>query len=99
MEDLTPEEMGAIQNSFKEYQNLVHEINARYTQAMHAVRMTGIDMETFNKTMSPWESVYKSFQSEFDGWRNLSDKMKRKLTRRLAKAYSETADEVNADNK
>lgn len=98
-DELTPEEMEAINNSYKEYQNLVHEINARYAQAMHSVRMTGVNFETFEKSMNPWEGVYSAFKGEFDGWRNLSDKMKRKLTRRLAKAYSETADAVSADNK
>lgn len=98
-DELTPEEWEAIRNSFKEYQNLVHEINARYAQTMHAIRMIGIDFKTFKKSMNPWEGVYNAFKGEFDGWENLSDKMKRKLTRRLAKAYSETADEVNSDNK
>jgi len=92
LEDLTPEETDAINKSFKEYQNLVHEINARYAQAMHRVRMTSVDSQTLKRSVSPWEDVYGAFKSEFDGWRNLSDKMKKKLVRRLAKAYSESSD-------
>ncbi len=91
--ELTPEERGAINNSFKEYQNLVHEINARYAQAMHRVRIDTMD-DNWNEVMNPWNKVYSSFKSEFDGWINLSDKMKKKLTRRLAKAYQTTSERL-----
>jgi len=91
--ELTPEEIEAISNGHKEYQNLVHEINARYAQAMHGVRISTMD-DKWNEIMNSWDKVYRSFQFEFDGWRNLSDKMKRKLTRRLAKSYQKESEQL-----
>lgn len=46
-----------------------------------------IKLNYSDKTMKSWDDVYSDFKVTFDGWRNLSDKMKKKLTRRLAKAY------------
>lgn len=92
-EDLTPEEVDAISNSYKAYLNLTHEINARFAQAMHKVRMVGLD-DNLDDVMKPWDGVFKDFQIYFDGWRVLSDKMKRKLTRRLAKAYQEESENL-----
>jgi len=88
-DDLTPEEIDAINTSRKAYLNLVHEINARYAQAMHKTVMTGMDYDTFDDIKKEWNKVYSEFKLNFFGWRHLSDKMKRKLTRRLAKAYQE----------
>jgi len=92
VEEQTPEEIEAIGNSYKEYQNLVHEINARFAQAMHKVRLVGMsdDWTTYEK--NPWKDVYSQFKTYFEGWRRLSDKMQKKLTRRLAKAYQEAID-------
>ena len=92
-DDLTPEERKAISNSHKDYQNLVHEINARYAQAIQRVNIKTMD-DAWNEIMTPWKKVHGAFQSEFDGWRNLSDKMKKKLTRRLAKAYQEESENL-----
>jgi GH24 family phage-related lysozyme (muramidase) len=95
-DDLTPEEIKAINDSYAEYQNLVHEINARYAQTMNKVRMTSLD-DDWNHVEKPWKSVYSDFKTHFDGWSRLSDKMKKKLTRRLAKAFQESSDRISAD--
>jgi GNAT superfamily N-acetyltransferase len=92
-EDLTPEEIEAMGNSYKDYLNLVHEINARYAQAMHKVRAVTFDDE-FNDVMKPWDGVFREFKLYFDGWRFLSDKMKKKLIRRVAKAYQEESENL-----
>ncbi len=93
--DLTPEELEAIGNSYKAYLNLVHEINARYAQTMHRVRIKGFD-DNFNDTLNPWKDVFSQFKLNFNGWRLLSDKMKKKLTRRLAKAYQEESENLKS---
>jgi ADP-ribose pyrophosphatase YjhB (NUDIX family) len=92
-EELTPEEIDALGNSYKAYLNLVHEINARYAQAMQKVRVKGID-DNFNDTLKTWDDVFRQFKLYFDGWRFLSDKMKKKLTRRVAKAYQEESENL-----
>lgn len=91
--DLSPEEIDAINNSSKAYLNLVHEINARYAQAMHKVRLKGLD-DNFNDIIKPWKNVYSDFKTHFVGWQILSDEMKKKLTRRLAKAYNEESNDL-----
>lgn len=91
-DEMTPEEIEAVKKSYAAYQNLVHEINARYAQAMHNLQLTTMDFKTFDDVKKEWDKVYKEFKIKFDGWINLSDKMKRKLTRRLAKAYQEAVD-------
>lgn len=93
-DEMTPEEIEAINNSRIAYLNLVHEINARYAQAMHKIVLTGMDFETFDDIKEDWNKVYRSFKTNFDGWRHLSDKMKKKLTRRLAKAYQEAIENL-----
>ena len=93
-DEMTPEEIEAINKSSIDYLNLVHEINARYAQAMHKIVLTGMDYETFDDVKEDWNKVYRSFKANFDGWRHLSDKMKKKLTRRLAKAYQEAIENL-----
>jgi len=93
-DELTPEEIDAINNSRLAYLNLVHEINARYAQAMQKIVLTGMDFKTFDDVKEDWNKVYKDFKINFEGWRHLSDKMKKKLTRRLAKAYQESIENL-----
>jgi len=92
--ELTPEEIEAINNSSKAYLNLIHEINARYAQAIHKVRLTKIDYNTFDDIKAEWDDVYRQFKVNFYGWNHLSDKMKKKLVRRLAKAYQEESENL-----
>lgn len=93
-DELTPEEIEAIGNGEKAYLNLVHEINARYAQAMQKTQLTGMDFNTFDDIKKNWEDVYRQFRTNFFGWNLLSDKMKRKLTRRVAKAYQEESENL-----
>lgn len=96
LDDFTPEEVAAIQNSYKAYQNLVHEINARFAQAMANIPLTSMD-DNWKYNMKPWPEVYKKLIIYFDGWENLSDKMKKRLTQRLAKAYQEKSDNLKPE--
>ena len=73
----------------------MHEINARFSQAMANTSLTDVDFKTYARKKGKWKSVLREFQIEFLGWKLLSDKMKRKLTRRLAKAYQEEIDKIN----
>lgn len=93
-EDMSPEEIEAIGKSDKAYLNLVHEINARYAQAIQKTQLTGMDFDTFDDIKKNWEDVYRQFRTNFEGWRLLSDKMKKKLVRRLAKAYQEESENL-----
>lgn len=93
-DDLTPEEIKALNDSREAYLNLVHEINARYTQAMAKFALVGFDFNTFDDVKKNWNDVYYDFKKHFDGWNILSDKMKRKMTRRVAKAYQEEIEKM-----
>lgn len=91
--DLTPEELEAVESSRKEYLNLVSEINARYAQAVQQTRFYKIDKEN-NKAAESWDNVFSSFKTFFYGWSGLSDKMKRRLTQRVSKAYQEISEKL-----
>ncbi len=93
-DEMTPEEIEAINKSSIDYLNLVHEINARYAQAMQKTSLTGMDFSTFDDIKKNWDDVYSAFRTNFVGWRHLSDKMKKKLVRRLAKAYQEESENL-----
>jgi hypothetical protein len=60
---------------------------------MHKVRLKGVD-DNFNDIIKPWKNVYSDFKTHFVGWQILSDEMRKKLTRRLAKAYSEESNSL-----
>ena len=87
--DFTPEELEALRKNFIAYQNLVHEINARFAQAIQKINLKSMNYNTFDDIKRNWNDVMLDFTVNFDGWRNLSDKMKKKLVRRLAKMYQE----------
>ena len=91
LENLTPEEVEAYNKGVRAYLNLQHEINARFAQAVAKIGLVDIDFDspTFDTIKADWNRVYGDFKTTFEGWRHLSDKMKKKLTRRLAKAYQE----------
>lgn len=93
-EEMSPEEIEAVGKSDKAYLNLVHEINARYAQAIQKTQLTGMDFDTFDDIKKNWEDVYRQFRTNFVGWKLLSDKMKKKLVRRLAKAYQEESEKL-----
>ena len=91
--DLTPEERNALSDSYKAYLNLTHEINARFAQSMQKARLKTVDDE-WNDIMKPWDEAYRSFKSNFKGWQILSDKMRKRLTNRLAKAYQYESEQL-----
>lgn len=93
-DELTPEEIEALNDSRIAYLNLVHEINARYAQAIQKTVLKTMDWDTLDDIKKDWNIVYGDFKSNFDGWRHLSDKMKKKITRRLAKAYQEESENL-----
>lgn len=92
-DELTPEDIESVESSHKEYQNLVSEINARYAQAMHETRMYQMNNE-HKRVMKSWEDVLSEFKINFDGWKDLNDKMRKRLTQRVSKAFQETSDKI-----
>tara|TARA_R110000772_G_scaffold17946_3_gene49947 strand:+ start:112715 stop:114205 length:1491 start_codon:yes stop_codon:yes gene_type:complete len=92
--NLTPHELQAAGNHEKRYLNLPHEINARFTQALHNLTLVSLDWDTFDDIKAPWEEVYREFKSKFVGWRFLGDKNKRRLTQRVAKMYQEASENM-----
>ena len=87
----TPEEIEAYNKGAIAYWNLVHEINARFSQAVSDIALTDIDFDSpdYDTIKGDWKRVFTEFKNTFVGWEYLSDKMKRKITIRLAKAYQE----------
>lgn len=75
---------------YKKYQNLKHEIDARFTQAIQKTRFWSSSYEN-NDYSKPaiqnkrnFNDVLKDFKTEFEGWLNLSPKMQKILTKKLA---------------
>lgn len=93
LHNLTDEEIEVIKKGFFAYQNLVHEINARYAQTMHKVRVL-IGDEDWNEIPRPWADVLSDFKRGFDGWSNMSDKMQKKMIKRLIKSYDQACEEA-----
>jgi hypothetical protein len=84
------------------YINLPHEIWARASQAMDKVRFVKIDLVTddkgelvYSKEMHPMGEVLESFRLEFDHWRQMSEKVQKRLYKAVANAWHEAESEFN----
>jgi hypothetical protein len=88
------EEEREFMNDFhKEYQNQPHEIDARFTQAIKETNFYKMD-DDFNKVIIPLRDVFKSFTVWFDGWKNLSYKDRKRLSRRLSQFWHIKKDSI-----
>ncbi len=89
--DFTPEEIKAIEKSHEAYLNLQHEINARFAQALDDIALTSRNYESDDLEVikADWNKVLSDFKISFKGWDVLSNKMKKRLSTRLAKSFQE----------
>lgn len=75
----------------KQYLNLPHEIWARFSDTVNQIYFYGFDIiEEKNELlffMYPMHKVIKDFGRNFSGYRLLSEKMKRKLIRKIAQFW------------
>ena len=95
--DLTPEEKNALNKSYERYLKLQYEINARFSEALKKLSWYKIiDLTPSGpiKEIQDWDYLYKKFKYEFYGWNVMSDKMKKRLTQRLAKSYQEVKEKL-----
>jgi len=81
----------------KKYVNLPHEIWARFSQAMIKTRFTKMDFKDKKVIleMKPIRKVVKDFKRHFDHYRELSDKMKRKLMNKVVQFWHHEQDNLD----
>lgn len=88
---------------FVKYLNLPHEIWARFSQAMYRVSFVTWDRERskedFLFKMKPIKDVVREFKYEFNGFKLLSDKMKRKLINKVVQFWHYEAEKLKKENK
>ncbi len=78
----------------KQYLRQQHEINARFTQAIKKVRFweydksVKFDINNTKKIKIPFKDVLKDFKLEFEGWKDMTPKVKLKLTKRLSQFWT-----------
>jgi hypothetical protein len=93
----TPEEQQSIDNAWKKYVRLQHEINARYTIAVNNIKFT--ESEGNKVKMLDWDDVWWSFKTEyFTSYKDLTKKDKVRLSRRLYKAYQAKSKKIQKFN-
>lgn len=90
---------------FDSYLKLQHEIWARFTQAVNETRFTTADflktedgVDYVGYEIKPLERVIKDFQSHFQGWRIMSDEIKRKMIRRVSNYWHQEKEGIDAKN-
>jgi hypothetical protein len=90
---------------YKEYLNLQHEINARFTETLRKIVFTKQNNGDFKGKpdshilLANFDSVKNQFINNFHGFNELSDKSKKRLFTRLAKAYQNRKEWVIQQNK
>jgi hypothetical protein len=78
----------------KYYLRMQHEINARFTQAIKKVKFwtydksAKFDINNTKRIKVPFKDVLKDFTYEFEGWKDMTPKVKLKLTKRLAQFWT-----------
>ncbi len=84
------------------YLRLPHEISARFSQAMANTHYYTIDITDDNKmvySMYPMNKVIKDFARVFGNYKQLTEKQKRSLIRKVAQFWYFEQDKVNELNK
>lgn len=75
---------------FLSYWRLPHEINARMTQAINKIHFDKFKDNSYTEAYKkPFDEVYKDFKYRFEGWKQLTDIMKKNITKRLYKYWSD----------
>jgi hypothetical protein len=99
-EEMKEEEKELYNKWSKIYLNLPHEISARFTQAVR--KTTFVDLEftddstKYYYTEIPFKKVYRDFKRNFKGWDILTDKYKKRLTRKLSQFWHTYTEEALA---
>lgn len=88
-EELKEEEVLLLSQMNREYLNLPHEIDARFTQVIKEINFAEIDFtETgYYYKMVPFDKVLKSFKIYIRGWDFMNAKDRKRLLRRLSQFW------------
>lgn len=102
---LTDQQIKKLNILSKKYLKLRHEIDARFTQAIRKVSFYDLDfIEDENgklivkHEMQPFKKVKKDFEWNFDNYRILSDKDKKRLLRKLGQFYQFAKDDISKED-
>lgn len=105
---LSKEEIDYLADKFKDYLNLPHEVDARFTQAIKKTSFYNVDWDSIEKEvdgvkkdgikysyeMIPFNNVLNSFRYTFDGFYALKPTLKRRVLKRLGKFYQAVKDDL-----
>ena len=107
---LTQQEKDKINKNIDRYYKLKHEVDARFTQAIHKIHFMSVDMEDVEKNkdgvedmifihkMKPFKEILRNFKIYFDGWRDMTPKTQKRLLYKLGKFYELAKDEMIEKN-
>jgi len=86
---------------YMKYLNLPHEVWARFSQAMYNTHFTTLDWENEDIIwlMKPIKEVLKDFKYQYAHFRQINDKMKRKLLNKVVSFWHIEQDKLNEKNK
>lgn len=105
LENLKEEELDFVSNHYKEYHNLKHEVDARFTQAIQDTTFYDLDFDlSFDQNkevyvIKPFKDVLRSFKNNMFNFKLLKDDEKKRVIKKLAQFYELEKDFVIELNK
>ena len=81
-----------------EYDKLEYEINARFTQAIRAIKFYSKDEQTKRIILKPFEEIKTEFEENFGAYHKMTPNFRKRLMKRLSKAYHQMLEIITKHN-
>ena len=81
-----------------EYDKLEYEINARFTQAIRAIKFYSKDEQTKRITLKPFQEIKTEFEEIFGAYEKMTPNFRKRLMKRLSKAYHQMLEIITKHN-
>jgi hypothetical protein len=82
-----------------EYDKLEYEINARFTQAIRAIKFYDKNQQTNLLTPVTFDVLKAEFEEEFGAYEKMTPNFRKRLIKRLSKAYHQMLEIIDKHNK
>lgn len=88
-DNITDSDRDLVDNQFKEYRNLPHEIEARLTQALKDTSAIDVNVgdNGVEVNLKPWKEYFDSVKFYIRGWEDLPVKQQNRITKKIRKYY------------
>ena len=94
-----PEGTPISQKQRDEYDKLEYEINARFSQAIRAIKFYEKDEQSKNIILKPFDDIKTQFEQKFGSYEKMTPNFVKRLMKRLSKAYYQMSDIITNYNK